>query len=152
MGDLFKDPAGIKIFERLSGAEGIEADAKSRQNLANFNAQVQVQEAKAKRTATRFASKRQAEAAARTKSTLRTRIAAAGGTGSPVATDLAAEQASELELENLLIGFEGEVAATQAERQAKLDIAVGKTARQRGKSQATAANVKFGTTLLTGFA
>lgn len=149
MGKIFSD---VSFFETFSGAAGIKADAKSRQNLANFNAQVQEQEATAKRQATKFASKRQAEKAARIKSSLKARIAAAGGTGSPVATDLAAEQASELELENLLLGFEGEVSAVQSERQAELDRAAGKIAVRRGKSQATAANIQFGTSLLKGFA
>jgi hypothetical protein len=161
MGDIFTeqftdpfgtDIPGLRLFKRLSGAEGIKADAKSRENLANFNAQVAENEAIAKRQATKFASKRQAEKGARVKSTLKTRIAAGGGVGSPVAEDLAAEQATELELENLLLGFEGEVSATQSERQAKLDTAAGRIAIQRGKNQALAANVKLGTTLLAGFA
>ena len=141
--------AGAKIASNI--IEAPKAAAKSQENIDKFNAQVQEQEAKARRTAAKFAGKRQAEKGARIKGTLKTRIAAAGGIGSPVAEDLAAEQAAELELENLLIGFEGEVAATQAEQQTKLDRAAGKIAIQRGKSQATAANVKLGTTLLTGF-
>jgi hypothetical protein len=142
---------GLATAGILQSGEASAADAESRQNIANFNAQVQRQEAVAKRTATRFASKRQAKSAARTKGTLETRIAAAGGAGSPVAIDLAAEQASELELENLLIGFEGEVAATQAERQAELDIASGKIARKRGSNLQTASRIQAGTTLLKGF-
>ena len=128
-----------------------EAQAESQQNLAAFNAKVQEQEAKARRTAAKFAGKRQAEAGARTKGTLQARLAAKGGTGSPVALDLAAEQAAELELENLLIGFEGEVAATQAERRGALDLASGQIAKQKGKALKTASQVRAGTTLLTGF-
>ena len=149
MGDIFGP--GV-MFERLSGAEAIKTDAKSRENLAKFNAQVQANEATAKRQATKFASKRQAEAAARTKSSLAARIAAAGGTGSPVAGDLASAQASELELENLLIGYEGEVAARQSDEQAKIDRAKGRIIRKKGQSDAMAADIKFGTSLLTGFA
>jgi hypothetical protein len=159
MGDLFsqfgdpfgEDPASLKLFNRLSGAEGIKADAKSRQNIAIFNANVQKQEAIAKEQAAKLAGQRQAKAAARVKGTLKARIAASGGAGSPVAEDLAADQATELELENLLIGFEGDIAAGRARTQTGLDIAEGKIARQRGKNQALAANVKFGTTLLAGF-
>jgi hypothetical protein len=156
MGDLFsadiKNPTAVRLFERLSGAEGIKADAKSRQNIANFNAQVQEQEATAKRQATKFAQGRQAKEAERIKGTQKVRIAAAGGTGSPVAEDLMAGQAAELELENILLGFEGEVAATQSERQAELDRKKGKIALRRGRNEARAANVKLGTTLLSGFA
>ena len=149
MGKIAQD---VSFFEKFSGAEGIRADAKSQKNLAVFNAQVAENEAKAKRQATRFKSKRQAEAGARIKSSLKAKIAAGGGAGSPVAEDLVAEQASELELENLLIGFEGEVAATQAENQGFLDRKKGKIAKRRGDNEARAANVKFATTLLTGFA
>jgi hypothetical protein len=143
---------GLGVLGTIRAGQGADADAISRQNLANFNAQVQKQEAIAKRTGTKFASKRQADAAARIKGSQKVNIAAAGGTGSPVAEDLAAEQASELELENLLIGFEGEVAATQAERQGALDIAGGKAARKRGKNLKTASRIQVGTTLLRGFA
>jgi hypothetical protein len=152
MGDFFSTvakPGGL--FQRLSGAEGIEADAKSRQNIANFNAEVAKKEALAIRRSTEFKSKRQAEEAARTKSTQKANIAAAGGTGSPVAEDLAAEQATELELENILLSFEGEVAVSEAERQSALDTAEGKITRQRGRNQALAADVSLGKSLLTGF-
>jgi hypothetical protein len=155
MGDLFsadiKNPTAVRLFERLSGAEGIKADAKSRQNIANFNAQVADQEATAKRQATKFAQKRQAEEAERIKGRQKVAIAKAGGIGSPVAEDLMAGQAAELELENILLGFEGEVAATQAERQGALDIAGGKAARRRGTAAKKAKNIQAGTTLLQGF-
>ncbi len=152
------------IFETLSGASGIRAEGKSAQNIANFNAAVALQEAEAQRAKAGFAQKRQAKRGAQIKSALTAKIGAAGGIGSLVAADLAAEQAAELELENLLIGFEGEVAAGKAESQAELDILQGKIAKQRGKTAARAANVQFGTqlattpvtkkggTLLTGFA
>jgi hypothetical protein len=61
-----------------------------------------------------------------------------------VAGDLVAEQASELELENLLIGFEGEVASQQSLNQAELDRLSGKLSKQRGKAAARGANVGFG--------
>lgn len=142
------------LFESLSGAKGLRAEGKSAQNIAEFNAAVAKQQATAERQRAAFAGERQAKKAAETKSALTAKLAAAGGLGSPVAADLAAEQAAELELENLLIGFEGEVAARRSERQAELDILQGKLARQKGKSAARRANVQFGiqaATFLTGF-
>ncbi len=142
------------LFETLSGAKGIRAQGKSEQNIANFNAAVQEQQAEAEIQKATFASKRQAKKAAEIKSALTAKLAKAGGLGSPVAGDLAAEQAKELDLENILIGFEGEVAARRAETQAELDILKGKLAKQRGKSKARAANIQFGVlaaTFLTGF-
>ncbi len=152
------------IFETLSGAKGLRTEGKSAQNIANFNAAVALEEAKALRTKAGFAQKRQAKRGAQIKSALTAKIGAAGGIGSAVAADLAAEQAAELELENLLIGFEGEVLAGRAESQAEIDRLAGRLAKQRGKAGARAASIGFGTqlattpvtkkggTLLTGFA
>ncbi len=141
------------VFEALSGAKAQRVAGKSAQNIANFNAEVSEQRAKAARAKAAFAQKRQAKRGVAAKSALIAKL----GTGltSPVAGELIAEQAAETELENLLIGFEGEVAAGQAESQAVLDRLQGKLAKRRGKAAGRAANVQFGTqigtTLLTGF-
>lgn len=137
------------IFEELSGAKAARVEGKSRQNIADFNAVVKEQEAKAERLRAGFASKRQAKKAAAIKSALEAKLGAAGGLGSPVAADLAAEQAAELELENLLIGFEGETRARQAENQAILDRLQGKLAKQKGKAAGRAANIRLGMQIAT---
>lgn len=143
------------IFEALSGAKGIRAAGKSAQNIAEYNVAVAEQEARAIREKAAFGQKRQAKRAAEIRSALTAKVATAGGLGSPVAADLAAEQVAELELENLLIGFEGEVGAQRALSQAELDRLQGRLARQKSKAAARAANIQFGTqvgtTLLTGF-
>ena len=128
-----------------------EAQGRSAQNIANYNALVQEREAEALRQKAGFESKRQAKRAARVKSTLTAELGAAGGLGSPVAADLVAEQAAELELENLLIGFGGEVGAGRAETQAELDRLQGKLYRRRGKAEREASYFRAGSTLLTGF-
>ena len=137
------------LFDQLSGAAAARAEGKSRQNIADFNAAVAEQQAKAERQRAGFASKRQAKKAAAIKSALEAKLGQAGGLGSPVAADLAAEQAAELELENLLIGFEGETKARRAESQAELDRLQGKIAKQRGKARGRAANIKVGMQLAT---
>ena len=137
------------LFESLSGAKGLRAAGASEKNIAEFNAQVAEQAAVAERQRAGFAAKRQAKKGAEIKSALTAKLGAAGGIGSPVAADLAAEQAAELELENLMIGFEGEVLARRAESQAELDRLRGRLAKQRGKSAARAANVQFGVQLAT---
>lgn len=139
------------IYENLSGAKGLRAQGRSAQNIAEYNAQVAEQEAKAARAKTEFEQRRQAKAGARVKSALRTKIAVAGGGVQPL---LEAVQAAELELENLLIGYEGEVVARRAESQAVLDRLQGQLARQRGKTAARQASIQFGmqvASLLTGF-
>ena len=137
------------LFESLSGAKGLRAAGKSEQNIAEFNAQVAEQRAIAERAKAGFAQKRQAKRGVAIQSALEAKLGKAGGIGSPVAADLIGEQAEELELENLLLGFEGEVLAQQSESQAELDRLQGKLARQRGKSAARAANVQFAVQLAT---
>jgi len=132
------------LFETLSGAKGIRAAGASERNIAEFSAQVEEQRAKAERIKAGFAQKRQAKRGAEIQSTLIAKSGAAGGIGSFVAGDLAAEQAAELELENLTIGYEGEILARRAESQAELDRLRGKLAKQRGKAAARAANIQFG--------
>ena len=132
------------IFETLSGAKGLRAEGRSAQNIANYNAAVAEQQATAERQRAAFGQRRQAKRGAEIKSAQIAALGAAGGLGSPVAGDLAAEQAAELELENLLIGFEGETKAKQLESQATLDILQGKLSRQKGKSAARRANIDFG--------
>lgn len=135
------------LFETLSGAKDIRAQGKSEQNISEFNAQVSEQRAVAERAKAAFAQKRQAKKGVAIQSALEAKLGKAGGIGSPVAGDLIGEQAEELELENLLLGFEGEVLAGQAESQAELDRLQGKLAKQRGKSGARRANIQFGTQL-----
>ena len=142
---------GIAAAGAIQAGRVAEAQAKSAQNIANYNALVQEREAEALRQKAGFEQKRQAKRAARVKSTLTAALGAAGGLGSPVAADLAAEQAAELELENLLIGFGGEVGAGRAETQAELDRLQGKISRQRGKAARKASYFRAGGTLLTGF-
>ena len=137
------------LFETLSGEKGLRAQGQSEQNIAEFNAQVAEEQAIAERAKAAFAQKRQAKRGVAIQSALEARLGKAGGIGSPVAADLIGEQAEELELENLLLGFEGEVLAQQSESQAELDRLQGRLSRQRGKSAARAAHVQFGIQLAT---
>lgn len=143
---------GLAVAGQIQQGRAAEAQARSEQNIANYNAAVQRREAEAQRQRATFAQKRQARRGVQIKSALTAQLGAAGAIGSPVAADLAAEQAAELELENLLIGFEGEVAAQRAESQAELDVLQGRVSRERGRQERRASQIRAGTTLLTGFA
>lgn len=135
------------LFETLSGAKGIRADAKSQQNLANVNAARAEVEAKAERKKAKFVQKRRVKKAVEIESAL---IAKLGpGLASPVAGELIEEQAKESELDILLAGFEGEVAAQRLEDQAEIERFTGRIAKQRGKSAARQANIQFGIQLAT---
>ena len=142
---------GVSAAGAAQQAAAAKSAAKSQQNLANFNAKVQENEAKAKEQASAFEAKRVAKAQSRDRSTLKTRLAKAGGLGSPVADDLSGFQESEQELDQLLIGFEGETAAQRARNQGKMDRASGRAAMSRGKSKAAASYVSGGGSLLKGF-
>ena len=147
------DLTGVTGFEQLSGARAAKAEGQSRQNIAEFNAKIAEREATAIRDKATFEQQQQSKRAQRVKSQLTAKVAAAGGAGSPVAADLASEQAAELELENLLIGFEGEIGAGRALSQAEIDRLAGRLSKQRGRQEANRRNIQFATSLafLTGF-
>jgi hypothetical protein len=141
----------LSVAAAAQQRQAAKDDATRRKNLATFNAQVQENEAKAKKQAAEFASKRLAKKSKRESDRLQTRLAKAGGLGSPVAEDLAVDLETEQDLLDLLIGFEGETAAKQARAQAAIDTAAGKRAVARGQAQATAATIGGGSALLSGF-
>jgi hypothetical protein len=131
-------------FDQLSGAAGQRRAGTNAQILANRNAEVAEAQAKATRIASNFEQIQQAKESERIKSTLAAELGAAGGTGTKVGQELTASQAKELELESLLIGFEGETKAGSLEQQAELDRLSGVLAKQNAKSAARGANVQFG--------
>ena len=137
------------LFEEVSGAKGIRAEGKTAQRISERNALVEEQRAIGEERKAAFAQKRQAKKGVEVQSALEAKLAAAGGVGSPVAGDLIGAQAEELELENLLLGFEGQVAAEQRLEQAALDRLTGRAAKQRSKNLARKANVDFGVQLAT---
>ena len=143
--------ASVMAFGQYKQGQAAEAEGRSAKNVMEYNAQVEEREAAAKRAKAGFEQKRQAKAGARVKSALTAKLAAAGGSGSPVAADLSAEQAAELDLENLLIGYEGEVEARRHESQAALDRMQGKIYKQKGKNIKRAKMWEAGGSLLTGF-
>ena len=132
------------LYESLSGAKGIRAEGKNQQRVSEYQAQVEEQQAKAEEMRSQFDQMQQAKEAERIKSSTVAKIGAAGGSGSPVAIDINLEQAKELELENLLIGYEGMVKSQRHKNQAELDRLQGKLAYQAGKNAARRANIGFG--------
>lgn len=144
--------AGIAAAGAIQSGKAAAAQGQAAQVMANRNAAIQEREAKAIEQKTRFEQQRQAERATRVKSALRAKLAGAGArmdVGAPLM--LQEEQAAELELENLLIGYEGQVGAQRALSQAQLDRLQGRIYRQKGKATRTAGYIGAGSTLLTGF-
>jgi len=142
----------MQAFSQIREGQAASVEGKSRQNIANYNAQVEEQKAKAIEQRTAMEQRRQAEEAARQQSTLEAGLGAAGAVstaGAPLM--LQAKQASESELKNLNIGYTGREEATAARTQGQLDIMGGKLARQRGKAEAKGQYIGAGATLLSGF-
>jgi len=132
------------LYEGLSGAGGLRTEGHSKQNIANYNAEVAEKQAKAEELRANFNQIQQEKEAQRIRGRLSANIGAAGGSGSPVALDIKLEQAKELELENLLIGYEGEVKSQRLKNQAVLDRLQGELYHTAGHNAARAANVGFG--------
>jgi len=139
--------AGQVQAGRAAGVEG-----KSAQAIANYNAAVQEREAQAIEQRTGLEQRRQTEEAARGMSRLRAGFGAAGvvpTAGTPL--QIQAKQASEFEMENLMIGYRGATEAARARSAAEIERMGGKLARQRGKAAKQAGYIGAGATLLTGF-
>lgn len=133
---------------------GIQAkkEAASAAAMEEYNARVAEQEAKQIEKRSEYEQQRQTKEAARTMGTLAAGLSASGAIpseGTPLL--LQAKQASELELENLMIGYEGKVGAGRAMSQATLDRMQAKLYRQKGRNLAIGSYMKAGSTLLTGF-
>ena len=148
----FGAATGLGVFGQIQAGQAAEVQAESARNIAEYNAAVARQEAKAIEQRTAIEQKQQAEEAARVQSALEAGLGASGAVttaGAPLM--LQAKQASESELENLMIGYRGRVKAGRARSQAKLDVMEGKVAEQRGKATARGKYIGAGATLLTGF-
>jgi len=139
---------GLQVAGQLQAGRVAESEGESAKRVHDYNAAIMEREAKAARAKGRFEQTRRAKHAARVKSALRAKIAGQGALESGL---LEEEQAAELELENLLIGYEAETAAQRAESQAELDRISGLLAKKRGKAAKRASYIGAGATLLTGF-
>ena len=122
------------VTSGVMGYKSSQDEASQAKKMGEYNAQVAQVEADNARNKAEFESKRQALAGRRQMDSLQAGVAAAGGLSSPVATDLAMEQEKEFELDNLLIGYEGEIQARRAESQGQIDLLAGKSAAQRAKN------------------
>ena len=140
---------GLQVMGQIQQGRAAEAEAKSAANMSIYNAKVQEQEARAIEQKSMFDSIRQAKEGEKFMSTLQANIGASGGAGSALMVQ--AKSAEEIELENLLIGYEGQVGAQRARTQAELDRMQAKIYKQQGKSAKRASYIKAGTSLLQGF-
>lgn len=144
---------GLTALGEIQAGRAAAVEAESAQALANYNAAVQEREATAIEQRTALEQRRQAGEAARAMSRLRAGLGVAGvvpTAGTPL--QIQARQASEFEIENLMIGFRGVTAAERARSAAEMERMGGRLAIQRGRVRERAAYIGAGATLLTGFA
>jgi regulator of protease activity HflC (stomatin/prohibitin superfamily) len=144
---------GMSAMGALGQGQTAAADARAQAAVMEYNARVQEQEARAIRAQAEYKAKRQAEEAARYASSLRAGMAASGvvtSEGTPLMIE--AKQAAESELENLMIGYQGQVGANRALSQASLDRMQADIYKRKASSASRAGLMGAGTTLLTGFA
>lgn len=152
MAPLLVAGVGLIAAGQIQEGRAAAAEGKSAQNIQNYNAAVAESEAKAIEAKGRFEGIRQVKEAARIQSALRARLGVSGvrtDVGAPVL--LAEEQAAESEIAGYLIGAEARAKAGRARSEATLARLQGKLFRERGRAQRTAAFMKAGGTLLTGF-
>lgn len=142
---------GIAVAGQIQAGKAAEAQAKSEQDILNFNAEQKIKEAEAEREAARVAAKKFEERGRRLLGTQRVALAK-GGVLSTVGTPalLLEETAQELEAERIDILTEG-----FARAQFRVSEAVGLrfqgvSARARGKALKRGAQLAATGTLLTG--
>jgi len=146
---------GVGLMAASQYAEGraAQTDAQNQAAIAEYNAQVKEQEARQTEARSRFESIRQAEAAARGMGEMEAGMGASGvipTTGTPLLVQ--ARQASEYELENLMIGYEGQIGASRARSEAAGYQMSAQAYRSQASNAMRSAWLNVGTTLLTGFA
>lgn len=140
--------AGRQIYGGIAAGQ----EAKSEQAIQKYNAAVMEQQATAIEQKTALEQRRQAEAAERQASALQAGLGVAGVVatiGTPLM--LQAKQASESELENLMIGYAGATEAARARSEAIGYRMAGKLARRRGRAAMIGGFMGAGGTLLSGF-
>ena len=122
-------------LEKVYGGYAEQAEQKSLAAIDKYNAAVYEQQAKAIEAKTGFEQTRAAEVGERTGSTMRAEIGASGAvstTGSPLLAQ--AKQASESELQNLMIGYEGMTEAARARSAATGELMQAKLRKQKGRA------------------
>ena len=137
---------------QYQAGQAAASQAKSQQAMAEYNAKVQEQQAKMELAQSEFRGKRQAESAERQRSSLQAGLGASGvvpESGTPLL--IQAAQAKESELDQALIGYQGQIAAARSMNQASLDRMQGSIYSRKAKNASQGGMFGAGTTLLSGF-
>lgn len=152
MGSLLLPLAiGTIAVGQIAQGQAAKTEAENQAAIAEYNAQVSENEAKAIEQRGKFESAQQAQEAARRLSTLSLGFqGVVGTTGAPLLAK--ATQSTQDELSNLIIGFDTRTAASRARSQATLFRLQGSAAKSRGKAAVTSSFIGAAGTILGGFA
>lgn len=144
--------AGLMAYSAIRQGQAASAEAKSKANIANYNAQVEENRAKAVEQRTIMESQDQAADATRKLSTMKANIGASGVVSTEGSPLLAmATQAVEFAKENQRLGHRGISEMQDHRTQATLDRTQAKIFKQKARNIRTASYIKAGTSLLTAF-
>lgn len=142
---------GTMVAGGVMSAQAQMQAGKDQEALAKYNARIKAEEAKQAEARGIFESQRQAEEAQRIKSNLRANIAGSGALpteGTPLL--LEAKQSTELELDNLMIGYNALTDAQRLRQGASVDRLQGKIAARSGRNAAMATYMNTGGSILGG--
>lgn len=143
---------GMQVLGASKSASASNAAARLAKQIAEYNARVMEQNAIAAWMKSKFDQIRQARQGQRLQGRLLARAGASGAMTSEGAPLVAlADQASELALENALIGYEGMTEAQRNRMSAQVLRLGGTMEATRYKNEATASYLRGATNLLTGF-
>lgn len=145
---LFFAGTVLKVGSSILRGRQADAEGKAAQSFAERNALVLEQDAKAREEKAKFDQIQQSKWAKKIMGKMVVAQAHAGA-WSPLVLE---EQAYELELENLLIGYEGRTEAERLRDRALMTRIGGKYARMRGKMAKWAGYIGAGASLLSSFA
>ena len=132
---MFLLGAGVKAYSSIKQGRIAEDEAKAQAAIAERNARILEQDAIAREQKARFDQLRQATGGAKVLGRLRAGLGASGArldVGAPIR--LLSDQAEELELDMLLIGFEGATDASRLRSQARGLRLGAEFSRERGEN------------------
>ena len=149
---LFLAASAAKGASTIQQGRIADAEGRAQARLNERNALILEQDADARDRKTRFDQLRQVVSGAKVQGRLLAGLGASGArldVGAPIR--LLSDQAEELELDMLLIGYEGAIEARQLRNQAVIQRFQGSLAKARGKSTKETSFLQAGAGLLSDF-
>ena len=143
---------GLGAIGLVQQGQAAAAAAKGQEAMAAYNARVQQQEAEMAVQQSLYRQSLHNREMSRAQGALLANLAASGVSASEGTPLLIQQtQATEAEMDRLMIAYQGQISSGRSMSQASLDRLQGSIYGQRAKNEATTGYLKAGTSLLTGF-